>query len=184
MADEKAAETASAPDAPTGPKMIMGMPLLQFVFIVVNLLIMGGGLAFIIHASLIYKKPAITDSAVINEIKKKETARLKLLDESGFFTENYQEMTITLRGEQGGKTHYATLEMSLVCGSENCLSQLKENRAKVEDTVQTVMGARSYSELGSLEVKFRVKHDIMSKINTFLEGTAVTDVLFTNLLIQ
>lgn len=184
MADEKAAEKEAVPEAPAGPKMILGLPLLQFVFIAVNLLVMGGGLAFIIHASLIYKKPAITEDAVITEIKKKEAARLKRLDESGFFVENYQEMTITLRGEQGGKTHYATVEMSLVCGSENCISQLKENRAKVEDTVQTVMGSRSYTELGSLEVKFRVKHEIMGKVNTFLVDTAVTDVLFTNLLIQ
>jgi flagellar basal body-associated protein FliL len=182
MADEKAAEAAT--EAPAGPKKIMGLPLLQFVFIAVNLLVMCGGLAFIFYASMIYKKPAITDSAVITEIKKKEAARLKRLDESGFFTENYQEMTITLRGEQGGKTHYATLEMTLVCGSENCVSQLKENRAKVEDTVQTVMGARSYTELGSLEVKFRVKHEIMGKVNTFLVETSITDVLFTNLLIQ
>lgn len=181
MADEKAAEPA---EAPAGPKMILGLPLPQFLFVVINLLIMLGGLGFIVHASLIYKKPAITDDAVVAEIKKKEAARLKKLDESGFYTEPYQEMTITLRGEQGGKTHYATLEAALVCGSENCINQLKENRAKVEDAIQTAMGSRSYTELGSLEVKFRVKHEIMTKVNTFLVDTAVTDVLFTSLLIQ
>lgn len=184
MADEKAAPEATAEAPPAGPKMILGLPLMQFVFVAVNALVMIGGLAFIVHASLVYKKPAITEDAVVAEIKKKEAARLKLLDERGFFTENYQEMVITLRGEQGGKTHYATVEVSLVCGSENCIAQLKENRAKVEDAFQGVVGARSYTELGSLEVKFRVKHEIMGKINSFLKGTAVLDVLFTNMIIQ
>lgn len=184
MADEKAPAEGAEAAAPAGPKMIMGLPLLTLIFAVLNVAVMGGGLYYVIFVNLLYKKPAITDEQVVNEIKKKEESKKKLLDENGYFTENYAETVITLRSEQGGKPHYATVELSLVCGSENCISQLKGNKAKVEDVFQTAIGSRSYTELSSLDVKFRMKHEILSRINSILKDTAVTDVLFTNFLVQ
>lgn len=182
MADEKAEKPEA--EVPAGPKKIMGLTIPKLAFVLVNLIVMIGGLAFIYNATMIYKPPVITDDEVVKELKKKEEARKKRLDESGFFTESYPEMTISLKGEQGGKTHYATVEITLVCGSEVCLEQLKENKAKVEDTIQTVLGARSYTELGSLDIKFRVKHEVLNRVNSFLVDTGAIDVLFTSFLVQ
>lgn len=182
MADEKAAAPADAA-APAGPKLIMGMPLPAFLFVVVNVLVMLGALGFIVHASLLYKKPAITDEQATAEITKVEK---KKVVETGdeVLVISYPETTITLRGEQGGKTRYATVESAIVCGSEECQSQINENKAKVQDTIQTVMSARSYTELTSLETKFRVKHEILNQVNAFLKDTAAVDFLFTSFLIQ
>lgn len=182
MADEKAAE-GKKEEAPAGPKMILGMPLPQFLFVVINILIMLGGLGFIVWASLLYKKPAITNDQVVKEIVKK-VEEPKLQVGTGFFAESYPEMTITLKGQQGGKVHYATVEVSIVCGSEECVAQVRNNKAKIEDAIQNGLSSRTYTELGSLEVKFRVKHEIMSKVNGFLKDTAIIDVLFTSFLVQ
>jgi len=181
MADEKAPESEKE-EAPAGPKKILGLPLPQFAFLAINILVMLGGLGFIVWASLVYKKPAITEEQAVKEITKK--AEKKPEETPGVFVENYPEMTITLRSQQGGKTHYATVEVSLVCGSSACFDQVKANKAKIEDAIQTSMSARSYAELGSLEVKFRVKHEIAGRVNGFLKDAAVVDVLFTNFLVQ
>lgn len=182
MADENANE-AQKEEAPAGPKMILGMPLPQFLFVLINTLVMLGGLGFIVWASLLYKKPAITNEQVVQEITKK-AEEPKLQTGDGMFFESYPEMTITLKGQQGGKNHYVTAEVSLRCGSEECLNQVKANKAKIEDAIQTAISSRTYTELGSLEVKLRVKHEIMSRVNSFLQGTAVVDVLFTSFLVQ
>ncbi|RZA03317.1 MAG: flagellar basal body-associated FliL family protein [Proteobacteria bacterium] len=182
MADDKNPD-GKKDDAPAGPKLIMGFPLPQVIFALANVLVMIGGLYFIITAALLYKKPPITDSQAVQEIQKKEEkAPLDIGD--GYFTESYPETTITLRGQRGGKNRYATVEVSVVCGSELCLSQVKGNKAKIEDAIQTAVGNRSYTELGSLDVKFRVKHEILSTVNGFLEKTAATDILFTNFVVQ
>lgn len=178
MADEKPEKE----EAPAGPKMILGLPLPQFAFLAVNILVMLAGLGFIVWASLLYKKPPITDEQVVKEITKKAAKPVE--ENNGVFVENYPEMTITLKSQQGGKTHYAVVEVSLVCGSEKCLSQVKANRAKIEDAIQTSLSSRSYGELGSLEVKFRVKHEIAGRVNGFLKDAAVVDVLFTNFLVM
>ncbi len=186
MADDKAAaggDEKKEAEVPAGPKIILGLPLPQFLFVAVNLLVMLGGLGYIIQVSLLYKKPAITDEQVVAEVQKKET-KLKELVGDGFFVESYPEMTVTLRSQSGGKAHFATVEISLVCGAETCLNQVKANKAKIEDAIQTVLGSRSYTELGSLEVKFRVKHEIMERVNSLLSDTAVLDVLFPAFLVQ
>jgi flagellar basal body-associated protein FliL len=184
MAEEKnAAEKDAKEAAPAGPKMIMGMTIPVFAFVAVNVLVMCGALAFIVHASLIYKKPAITDAQVEQEITKVEQKKAVDVGQE-FITISYPETVVTLRGEQGGKTRYATIETTIVCGSEACKAQIDENRAKVEDAIQSVVGARSYTELSSLETKFRVKHEILTKVNSFLKDTAALDMLFTSFLIQ
>jgi flagellar basal body-associated protein FliL len=184
MAEEKnAAEKDAKEAAPAGPKLILGMSLPVFAFVAVNLIVMFGALGFIVHASLIYKKPAITDAQVEKEVTKAEQKKVVEVGQD-FIAIAYPETVVTLRGEQGGKTRYATIETAIVCGTEICKAQVEENRAKVEDAIQSVVGARSYTELSSLETKFRVKHEILSRVNSYLKDTAAVDMLFTSFLIQ
>jgi flagellar FliL protein len=184
MADEKAEKKEGKEgEAPAGPKKILGMPMLQAILVLGNVLIVLAGFGFIVWASLIYKKPAITEPQAVKEIVKKVEKGAETTGE-GVFTETYQEMTITLDSQKGGRNRYATVEVVLLCGSEECLSQVKGNRAKIEDAIQTTISTRSYAELSSLEVKFRVKHELVGKVNSFLQGVAVVDVLFTNFIVQ
>ncbi|MGK4456101.1 hypothetical protein, partial [Klebsiella pneumoniae] len=61
--------------------MILGLPLVQFLFFAVNLLVMAGGFGYIVHASLIYRKPAITDEQATAELKKVEQKVVQTGDE-------------------------------------------------------------------------------------------------------
>jgi flagellar basal body-associated protein FliL len=183
MADEKAPEGEKKDEAPAGPKMILGIPLPVFLFIVANVVVMAGAFYLILNAALLYKRPPITEAQVVSEIQKKEEKEAIVVGD-GFFTESFSEMTITLRGNRGGKNHYATVEVAVVCGSEDCVRQVKGNKAKIEDAIQTAVGDRSYSELASLDTKFRVKHELLVKVNSFLEKTAALEVLFTNFVTQ
>lgn len=181
MADEKSEEKKD--EAPAGPKMILGLPMPQFLFVVINALVMLGGLGFIVWASLLYKKPPITDEQAVKEIVKK-AEEPKIVIGDGTFIESYSEMMITLKGQQGGKIHYVSVEAAIQCGSEACLNQVKANKAKIEDAIQSAISARTYTELSSLDVKFRVKQDIMTRVNSTLKDTAIVDVLFTSFLVQ
>jgi flagellar FliL protein len=183
MADEKAEKKDEAAEKPAGPKKLLGMPMLQAIIVLANVLIMLGGMGYIVWASLIYKKPPITEPQAVKEITKKVEKATETTGK-GVFTETYQEMTITLDSQKGGRNRYATVEVVLLCGSEECLTQVKGNRAKIEDAIQSTISSRSFSELASLEVKFRLKHELVGKVNSFLKEVAVVDVLFTTFLVQ
>ena len=173
MADDKKEKTGAA-----APKVILGLPLLQFIFVVVNLLLMVGGL-FFIYSTANYRKPPITEPQAELEMKNKITK--KSTDENaGFFVESYPEMHINLRSQQGGKPHFAAVEVSIVCPNQGCLDLVKANRAKLEDLVQTVISSRSYSEINSLDVKFRIKHELVNKANALVQDAGITEVLFSN----
>lgn len=184
MADEKKEDIA----APAGPKMILGLPLPLFALVAANALIMLGGLGYVVQVKLLYKKPAITDSQVVAEIQKKAAKPAAPVDPAAVpsqnLVENYPEMSVNLRTTQGGNPHFVTVEVSLVCPNENCLSQIKAQKAKVEDTIQSALASRSYAELRALETKFRVKHEIQAKVNSFLHDTAITEVLFQSFIVQ
>lgn len=179
MAEEKTEAVEGAEAA--GPKLILGMPLPQFLLVAANALVMLGGLGYVAQVSLFYKRPPITEPQVVAEIQKK-TAKNE--GAQGFFVESYPENTINLRTQRGGKNHYATVEVSLVCLTERCHEQLKAIRAKVEDAIHSAISARSYQELQSLDVKLRIKEDLLKRVNSYLGDTAATEVLFTSFVVQ
>lgn len=180
MAEEK--KEATAAEVPKGPKIIMGLPLISFLILAINSLVLLGGFGYVYWVSMIYKPPMITEHVAQEEIKKVAKKAVEIGDE--YLIDAHQERTITLSGAKGAKLHYAVIEFALVCGNESCLQQVKLNKAKVDDIVQTALGRRTYTELGSLEIKFRVKHEIITEINGFLKDTVLKDFLFTNFLIQ
>ena len=171
-------------EAPSGPKVIMGLPLLLFIFFTLNILVTLGALGLIIHSQLIYKKPPITDDQVETELQKKIDTKKVDSEKASVFTEVFPPMTINLRGQQGGRGHFASVETVILCPTDVCLAQVKTFRAVIEDSIQESIGAHSLSEMASLETKFRIKHEILSKVNSLLKGTAATEVLFTSFVVQ
>ena len=195
MADEKKDAAAAAPaatpaaggeaEAPAGPKLIMGLPLPLFAFTAVNLLAMIGGIGYIIWVSLIYQKPPITEEYASQDIQK--TLEQKVADHEVNAQEilvPLSEMTILLKTARGGKSHYITVKAFLSCPSQDCADQAKALKAKADDAIQTAFSARSFTELSQLETKFRIKHEIITKVNSFLKDTAITDLYFEEFIVQ
>jgi flagellar protein FliL len=183
MADEKVAAEGGA-EAPAGPKLIMGMPLPIFILIAVNSLVMIGGIGFVYYVKFVHKPPMVTEEKVVAEIKKKVEKTAAAEDPNAIFTENFAEMTINLRTTPGGANHYATVEVALECNSEVCLGQVKSNKTKIEDAIRMGVSGKSFTELNSLETKFRLKHELLKQINTYLKNTTVTNLYFTNFIVQ
>ncbi len=188
MAEEKKDE-APAKDEPAGPKMILGLSLPMFGMAALNALVMIGGMSYVVYVKMIYKKPPITEPMVVAEIKKNALPKKNLLsgtveEEKKFFTEAFPEMTVNLRTTKGGKEHFATLEVALACENEQCASALKASKAKIQDTIQAAISSRSYTELNSIEIKARLKFEIQQKVNAFLQDDPVTEVYFTDFIVQ
>ena len=155
MADEKPA----AEEAPAGPKLIMGMPLPVFLFVVLNVVVIGGAFYFIVNASLIYKKPAITEEQAAAEVTKAEKKKAVTTGEE-ILTISYPEMTITLRGEQGGKTRKisdATIEAAITAEIRLILQGIKPNETLLEFMIREPV--RAAVVLGWLIDIMKVKPD-------------------------
>jgi flagellar basal body-associated protein FliL len=183
---EKEPEPAAA-EAPAGPKMIMGMTIPVLAFVLLNVLTMIGGLGYITFTSLLYKPKPILEEQVVSEISKKADKKSSADAKSGdsdLQIETFSEMTINLKGVTGGKNHFATIEPALECSNSACMSQVKDYKAKIEDLIQSKISAKSFTELGALETRFRLRHEIIQEINVFVTEGAVTNLYFTSFIVQ
>jgi flagellar FliL protein len=183
---EKDEKTEAADAAPAGPKMIMGMTIPVLALAVVNLLTMLGGLGYIVFAMILYKPKPILEAQVVAELSKKadKKAAKDAADGDGVYVESFPEMTVNLKGVTGGKNHFATVEPALECSNAACQAQVKEYTAKVQDLIQSKLASKSFTELGALETRFRLRHEIIQEINTFITEGAVTNLYFTSFVVQ
>lgn len=184
MADKEEKTEAAAP---AGPKMIMGMTIPVLAFALINLLTMLGGLGYIVFASLLYHPKPILDEQVVAEIAKKaekKAAADATAGDGDIHVEAFSEMTVNLKGVTGGKDHFATIEPALECTNAACIEQVKEYKAKIEDLIQSKISTKSFTELGALETRFRLRHEIIQEINSFITAGAVTNLYFTSFVVQ
>lgn len=185
--DKKEAEATAEAAAPSGPKLIMGMPLPIFGFLVLNALVMLGGFGYIFYVSMIYKPKPILEEQAVTEITKKVDKKSAASDASGgagVFIEQFQEMVVNLKVGVGSKSHFANIEPAIECSNAACIDQVKEYRARLEDLVQTKIASKSFTELNALETRFRLRHEFIQEANTFITAGAVTNLYFTSFLVQ
>lgn len=183
MADEKKDEAAAA--AAMGPKTIMGMTIPVLALIAANLIVMLGGVGYIVYVGMVYKPKPITEAQVVAEVTKKIEKKTANAETDGdIHVEAFSEMTVNLKTGAGGKNHYATIEPAIECSNAACVDQVREFKAKIEDLIQTKIASKSFTELNALETRFRLRHEIIQEMNTFITEGAVTNLYFTNFVVQ
>jgi flagellar basal body-associated protein FliL len=184
MADEKKPAEGAAAEAPKQPKIILGFPLPIFILIALNLLVMSGGLGYLTWFKILRKSPVLTEESAEKQVLSAAKPAVTTPVNTGIFTEVYPERTINLRSARGGTSHYVTVEVAIECGNEECQQALKAIRAKVEDTIQSSFAQKSYTELSTVDAKFRMRHQMLEKINSFLLKSPALDLYFSSLIIQ
>ena len=176
----------ASPEEPSGPKMILGLPLPILGLVAANVLVMLGGFGFIYYWKLVYKPPVITEVATKAEIKKVSELeeKQKIAADGAVRIVNLPEMNINLRSKVGGRNHYATIAIAMKCNNDACMEEMRALRVKVEDTIQTIISSRSYAELTMSEASFRLKHEITRSVNSLLKNGTVTDTFFSDYTVQ
>lgn len=180
--DDKAAAGAAKPEAPAGPKMILGMTIPVLALVAVNLLMMLAGLGYIIFVSLLYTPNPITDEVATQEISK--NAAKKAGADGNIHIEPLSALTINLKVISGGKNHFATVTAAVECSNEECIQQVKAYKTKIEDLVQDKISTKSFTELNALETRFRLRHEILEEANTYITEGTITNIYFDEFVIQ
>lgn len=186
MAEEKKSGAKGEEEAPAAPRKILGLGLPQFLLVVVNLIAVGGSFGLVYHTKFVHKPPVITETQSRVAIKKETQAaeQKKLAADGELYIFTLPEMNVNLRSRVGGRNHYATLTVALKCNNAACEKEIETLRVKVEDVVQSLVAARSHTELSMSEASFRLKHEITRSVNALLKEGTITDTFFTDYTIQ
>lgn len=171
MAEAK--EQAQAPAKPKNTGMI-----LQIVFAVLNLLVMGGG-SYLVYASTIgWDSPKITEEQIEREIASVEDKA-----DPGPLVYTMDKFTVNLGGEP---QRTIRLEVNLqMLGKEGFEEVMEpENRAKARDKIVRVLNEESFGDLESIQGKLFLKDKIAMEVNSILHKGVVKDVYFSDFVVQ
>lgn len=150
--------------------------LLKLVFLLVNLIVTGGGAALTYFNTLGYQEPIISE---YTEEAKLEEMRLYMEENPIVYT--MEPFTVNLRGRPK-KT--IRMEMSVEMLSEDGFEELIRMGGKARDEIVHILNGKKFSELESIQGKLFLKDQIARRINTYLKRGVVKDIYFSDFVVQ
>lgn len=156
----------------------MGM-ILQIVFAVVNLSVMGGG-AYMVYASTMgWESPKITEEDASRELASVSSSEAELAP----MVYTMDKFTVNLGGEP---KRTIRLEVNLQMLGKDGFEEVMEpeNRAKARDKIVRVLNEQVFNDLESIQGKLFLKDKIAMEVNGILHKGVVKDVYFSDFVVQ
>lgn len=153
-----------------------GGGLIKIILLVVGLLIGGGGGFFFGKG---------TGEKKAEEAHKLEPAAETVnKDPNTMVGEMYKldPFVVNLSEPRGNRYLKSTIELEM--DSEALKAELERRKAQLRDTILQLLTSKSSQELQALEGKFRLRDELLSRINAMLVNGTVTRVYFTEFVIQ
>jgi len=167
---EAAKEAAPAKPKNTGA-------ILQIVFAVLNLSVIGVG-AYLVYASTIgWHNPKISEEAAHEELASTSEA------DPGPLVYTMDKFTVNLGGEP---KRTIRLEINLQMLGKNGFEEVMEpdNRAKARDKIVRLLNDNAFSDLETIQGKLFLKDKIAMEVNSILHRGIVKDVFFSDFVVQ
>ena len=163
-------EELEAADAPAAKKKPMGM----IIGIIVGLLALGGG-GYYAYMTYFQEKP-VKEVPVEDEVGKvEESVNLGVMFPLDPFIVN-------LAGSAGKR--FLKVTISLELSTPEVHAELKENIQKVTDSILVLLSSKSFEDVYSVRGKFKLKDEVVTRVNRFLVVGHVKDAYFTEFIIQ
>ncbi len=89
---------------------------------------------------------------------------------------------VNLQDQSGGR--YLKLTLNLELTSPESAGSLKVNDPKIRDSIIILLSSKSYADIGTVEGKYKLRDEIVNRINQFLPDNSVKTAYFTEFVIQ
>ena len=83
-----------------------------------------------------------------------------------------------------GKTHYARIGLTLELRNINEKGAVGENRPRILDELLTMLGNKQFNEISTVQGRYILRNEILDKINDMVKKPLVTNVFFTEFIVQ
>jgi len=156
--------------------------MLILIIIPLVVIILGGGGLF---AYKIFLSPSGGDDVYASESHAKKGKHGKKsghgsADGPAFFS--LSPFVVNLQDNIG--TRYLKLTVKLELEDQGAEHEIKALLPKVRDALIILLSSKNYAEIGTVEGKYRLRDDIVKRVNRFLEDEPVRGVYFTDFVIQ
>jgi flagellar basal body-associated protein FliL len=155
------------------------------ILAILNTVAIAAVLGLFVYTKLVYKRPSITE--------KKERARLAV--QKPVSQENAKKVTLVLDPitanldpyidtDGKSKVHYVNLVMAVEIRDESEVEKFKAAQPVVLDKVLTHLGKKKFEDLNQVQGRYVFRSQIIDAANEYLGAAVVTEVYFTEFLLQ
>ena len=154
---------------------------------VVNTVVIAAVLGLFVFTKVIYKRPEITEAherkilaknehkTVVNNNLKKGIVDLEPI------TANLDPYT-DADGKQ--KTHYVSITLAVEIRDEAEVKKFEAIKPIVLDSIIQLVGKKKFEDLNQVQGRYLFRSQIIDATNTYLKDQMVTEVYFTDFLMQ
>ena len=79
---------------------------------------------------------------------------------------------------------YLKLKLELELSVEELRPEVDRRMPQFKDTILTLLSSKSYEDVSSLEGKLQLRAEMMSMLNQYLESGRITNIYFTEFIVQ
>jgi len=166
-ADAKAADAGDSAEAPKKKKS----KKLLFILLPVLVLLSGAGGAYVMGVFGGHEDPAVAKK------KAEEKARKEIV----YYP--VPEILVNLSGT-GGKTHYLKIKVSLELANKNEIPKVEAVLPRIIDNFQVYLRELRVEDLRGSAGLYRLREELLQRVNVAAAPAKVTDVLFKEMLVQ
>lgn len=163
------------------------MGKLGLILGLVNTVAIMAVLGLFVYTKMIYKRPAITES--------KERARMESQAHKEAVLRSAKRGLITLEpmtanldpytdtdGKQ--KTHYVSLTLSVEVRDEKEIPKFEFIKPVIQDQIIQSLGKKTFADLNQVQGRYLFRSLIIDATNAYLKEPVVTEVYFSDFLLQ
>lgn len=167
---------------------------LTLILIVVNMLGTMGMFGAYYYTKKVFKRPAITEKTERDRIAQ-EQAKQSIADDGLGSTITFKSFTLNIKPKlyaprnPGGesedvKLSYATLGFDLVVKNASYVTEFETIRTQFMDELIQLMGKKSFEDLNTVQGRFILRNEILELANRTLSKPFVTNVFFSEFILQ
>lgn len=171
MAEDKKSDAQSVKPSKLGL-------ILTIVFIVVNVIVSGGGLFLAYKGTIGWNPPVYTEEQAFERLKSEqaEMEKLPLIFTLDSFKANLIDNPVRAIEVE------VSVEMMNRDGYEELIDS--DNQAKVRDEILRVLQGKTYEEVATVQGKLFLKDQFSSSLNSILKKGIVKDIFFSQFKIE
>ena len=151
--------------------------LLTLGFLVLNLVVMGGGAFLVYQATLGYEHPSISEAELAKELE--EFKRQLASNQDVLYS--MDTMTTNLNGLP---RRMVRVDLSLEMMDAEGFEEIMGVSAEARDKVMRILNEKNFNEIETVQGKLELKNEIIAGVNQFLDKGVVKNVYFTDLVVQ
>ena len=96
----------------------------------------------------------------------------------------YSLDTFIVNLADAGRSRYLRVTMDLELANSSDAGKLTERLPQIRDSILMILPAKQFDDIASMEGKMALRDEILAKLNSLFGNTVVTNIFFTEFVVQ